>query len=376
MRRTRSVAALLLRPAARRPALRRIIERRIEPTVFATRSFVAVTAPGHRRDGSNLVRSSRRAIARAASIPAGAFVPARANSFATAMMSRPARHARPPTVKLADVGATAHAGGRPAAQASVATPAFHRPPVLVRTRKQVNLRQQRPGAAPQQASVAAARRIVQMVRPAAKGRAPGGEVERPYSVRPDTLRSAKRRNGGAGAAVAAMPSFANRAVAPNSVEPPLRNPLPAAIRARTSRVPVAAALRPAGGRRPRTLVRADLVSPPVARRRERAELATSALSLAVRSRAASVPPGAGGPAEAGFVPARAVRAQREAQTNADALAEVERAITAKLQKQIDTRVADTVKNALGADADHARQMADRIDGVLHDRLVLERERQG
>jgi hypothetical protein len=58
------------------------------------------------------------------------------------------------------------------------------------------------------------------------------------------------------------------------------------------------------------------------------------------------------------------------------LAEVEQAITAKLERRLEQKISATIRATLGSDPEVSRAMTERVSGTLYDRLVLERERLG
>jgi len=136
------------------------------------------------------------------------------------------------------------------------------------------------------------------------------------------------------------------------------------------------ASRTAAIARGRIIVRRDLAASSLGGRARRSEQALPPPTLAVKSRGAIAAPGGtivSNPVIE-FVPT--ARSPRQARPDARALAAIEQSITAKLQKRIDTRVADTIKHTLGIESDYTRKMAGRIQGALYDRMVLEKERLG
>lgn len=56
--------------------------------------------------------------------------------------------------------------------------------------------------------------------------------------------------------------------------------------------------------------------------------------------------------------------------------ELEKAITARVERRLDQKIAATIRDTLGADTEIARAMRDGVYDALHDRMVLERERRG
>jgi hypothetical protein len=57
------------------------------------------------------------------------------------------------------------------------------------------------------------------------------------------------------------------------------------------------------------------------------------------------------------------------------LAEMENTIIARIDKNIEKKVAAVVKQTIGSDAEYSR-MTDHVYGSLYDRLILEKERLG
>lgn len=112
----------------------------------------------------------------------------------------------------------------------------------------------------------------------------------------------------------------------------------------------------------------------IAGRTRRVERVVAAARLAV---APSIPAAlwdSGRPVEPiartkGPKPARAVPAPPM-----PALDEVERAITANVERHLDRKISAAVRSTLAADSDVSRVMTDRVCGDLYHRMVLERER--
>jgi hypothetical protein len=57
------------------------------------------------------------------------------------------------------------------------------------------------------------------------------------------------------------------------------------------------------------------------------------------------------------------------------LGEMENTIIARIDKNIEKKIAAVVKQAIGSDAEYSR-MTDHVYGSLYDRLILEKERLG
>jgi hypothetical protein len=58
------------------------------------------------------------------------------------------------------------------------------------------------------------------------------------------------------------------------------------------------------------------------------------------------------------------------------LAEVERAIAARVEQRIDQKISAGIKASLQSEADLSRTMTDRVYDALYDRMILEKERRG
>jgi len=68
--------------------------------------------------------------------------------------------------------------------------------------------------------------------------------------------------------------------------------------------------------------------------------------------------------------------QPQAARSAARLAEVENAIAATLQENIERRIVAVVKETISSDEECSQKLTDRVCGSLYDRLILERERLG
>ena len=112
----------------------------------------------------------------------------------------------------------------------------------------------------------------------------------------------------------------------------------------------------------------------IARRPARAEHRPPALAFEVARRDPATGAPAAGPAAA---PPRGPHWSSPARPPAAAsLAEVEEAVTARLERRLDQKISATIRATLGTDGEVSRAMTDRVYGALYDRLVLERERLG
>jgi predicted N-formylglutamate amidohydrolase len=116
--------------------------------------------------------------------------------------------------------------------------------------------------------------------------------------------------------------------------------------------------------------------PPLAGRLRRAERTFSPPTSAVKSNVASGVARGTGRSVPGIPAAKPSSSQRQAGIGAAVLADVEQSIAEKLNKRIDVRIDALVRRQLSIETGYARKIADHVEGTLHARLVLEKERLG